>query len=223
MKKTIIFFTILATIGVISFFILELYKADQETLNANTQGTVPAEVQKDVYTKIGESVNKDGLSIKLLGVNNDSRCPMNARCIWAGNVVLTAQLVAGNTEADVLLEQGKTTFFGGYAISIGDVKPDKLANKEIAKTDYQILFMVEKNAAFSFECADLKNIIAHFGKNIVDLKFSNATSSIQLPIAISASGARYANADESIVFWNKGNTAFVTESGTTTYRDCVTK
>jgi membrane-bound inhibitor of C-type lysozyme len=38
---------------------------------------------------------------------------------------------------------------------------------------------------------------------------------------VSASGARYANADESFVFWNKGDGAFIEEQGTTTYADCV--
>src|SRR5581483_12293852 len=35
-----------------------------------------------------------------------------------------------------------------------------------------------------------------------------------------ASGARYANADESFIFWNKGTTAFITENGQTTYANC---
>ncbi|MEI6843118.1 MAG: MliC family protein [bacterium] len=48
-------------------------------------------------------------------------------------------------------------------------------------------------------------------------------SEIYLTQTISASGARYANADESFVFWNKGNTAFVEQNGTTTISDCVTK
>ena len=39
---------------------------------------------------------------------------------------------------------------------------------------------------------------------------------------ISADGARYANANESFVFWTRGNTAFINENGTTTYSDCVT-
>jgi len=39
--------------------------------------------------------------------------------------------------------------------------------------------------------------------------------------AISASGARYANTDESIVFWNKGDTAFIQEGDVTTYENCV--
>ena len=46
-----------------------------------------------------------------------------------------------------------------------------------------------------------------------------------VPQAMSASGARYANKDETFVFWNKGDTAFVTEGkdGKETYSGCATK
>jgi membrane-bound inhibitor of C-type lysozyme len=43
---------------------------------------------------------------------------------------------------------------------------------------------------------------------------------LHLPQVVSGSGARYANADESFVFWNKGNTAFVEENGKRTYSGC---
>ena len=43
-----------------------------------------------------------------------------------------------------------------------------------------------------------------------------------LPQAISASGARYANSDESFVFWNKGDTAFIQEGENYTYENCLT-
>ena len=46
---------------------------------------------------------------------------------------------------------------------------------------------------------------------------------LTLPQARSASGARYANANESFVFWNKGDTAFIEENGKTTYDGCSTK
>jgi membrane-bound inhibitor of C-type lysozyme len=42
-----------------------------------------------------------------------------------------------------------------------------------------------------------------------------------LPQVMSASGARYANQDESFVFWNKGDTAFIEEGGKTTFTDCL--
>jgi hypothetical protein len=41
-----------------------------------------------------------------------------------------------------------------------------------------------------------------------------------LPQTRSGSGARYANADESIVFWNKGDTAFIDETSQPGYRGC---
>jgi membrane-bound inhibitor of C-type lysozyme len=44
-----------------------------------------------------------------------------------------------------------------------------------------------------------------------------------LPQTISADGERYANQDESFVFWGKGNGAFITEGNenNTTYKNCV--
>ena len=44
---------------------------------------------------------------------------------------------------------------------------------------------------------------------------------LTLPQAISASGARYASADDRVVFWNKGDTAFLEEGGKPTFAGCV--
>ena len=43
-----------------------------------------------------------------------------------------------------------------------------------------------------------------------------------LPQTISANGARYANADESVVFWNVGNGATLTENNQQTFTGCIT-
>lgn len=43
-----------------------------------------------------------------------------------------------------------------------------------------------------------------------------------LPQTISGSGIRYANEDESLVFWSKGEGAFITEKDRETYSNCVT-
>lgn len=73
-----------------------------------------------------------------------------------------------------------------------------------------------------FNCPEERMIITtfHLSDDTVDIKLSDGRE-LTLPRAISASGARYANSDESFVFWNKGNTAFIQENGTTTYQDCV--
>lgn len=42
-----------------------------------------------------------------------------------------------------------------------------------------------------------------------------------LPQTISGSGIRYATADESIIFWSKGESAFITENNIETYTNCA--
>lgn len=73
-----------------------------------------------------------------------------------------------------------------------------------------------------FTCEGGKTITAVFSDNQVGLSLSDGRQVI-LPRAISASGARYANPDESFVFWNKGDTAFIEEFGKQTYASCVTQ
>ena len=75
-----------------------------------------------------------------------------------------------------------------------------------------------------FKCQGGKSIDATFYANSVSLKLSDGRS-LMVPQAMSASGARYANKDETFVFWNKGDTAFVTEGkdGKETYSGCATK
>jgi hypothetical protein len=90
----------------------------------------------------------------------------------------------------------------------------------------------------SYSCAGNKTISAAFYQGAtkpapspdqppipggsVALQFSDGRS-LFLPQTISADGGRYANADESIVFWSKGDTAFVTEGdpNNETYKDCI--
>lgn len=77
----------------------------------------------------------------------------------------------------------------------------------------------------TFICNSEKSITATFyptDDKFVGLSLSDGRN-ISVPRALSASGARYANLDESFVFWNKGDTAFITEgsAGTETYSQCV--
>lgn len=73
-----------------------------------------------------------------------------------------------------------------------------------------------------YECAEGKSVWAAYKDAEVTLSLSSG-SNITLPLAMSASGARYANEDDSFVFWNKGKTAFIQENASTTYSDCTEK
>jgi membrane-bound inhibitor of C-type lysozyme len=46
---------------------------------------------------------------------------------------------------------------------------------------------------------------------------------MNLPAAISANGARYANAGETVVFWNVGDGASLDENSQTTFPNCTSE
>lgn len=58
----------------------------------------------------------------------------------------------------------------------------------------------------------------------VVVSFGEITN-LKLMQTLSASGARYANSDESLVFWNKGDTALIMRNNAMdlTYKNCVAK
>ncbi len=80
---------------------------------------------------------------------------------------------------------------------------------------------VENNYIYAtFTCKNNKIIYATFFNDNVQL-YLNDDRDFLLSQTISASGARYATEDESFVFWNKGNTAFIEEDGLITYENCI--
>jgi membrane-bound inhibitor of C-type lysozyme len=76
----------------------------------------------------------------------------------------------------------------------------------------------------TFNCKNNTYIKAKFynkDPSYVELVLSTGKN-ITLSQSISASGARYTNTDETFVFWNKGDTAFIEENGRRTFDNCQT-
>ena len=76
-------------------------------------------------------------------------------------------------------------------------------------------------ATATFKCQSGKSIGATFYASSVDLKRSDGCS-LKVPQAMSASGARCADKDETFVFWNEGDTALSEgKGGKETYSCCA--
>jgi membrane-bound inhibitor of C-type lysozyme len=95
--------------------------------------------------------------------------------------------------------------------------------KEIASSSPYRIISTE-----TFSCLEKKTIDAEFfklksnGKSGVTLALSDSRR-ITLMQTSAASGAYYANSNNTVVFWNKGTTAFLQEKNVTTYRGCTPK
>ncbi len=79
-------------------------------------------------------------------------------------------------------------------------------------------------ADVTYTCDADKYVRAVYRPSEVNLFLSDGRT-LSVPQTVSGSGARYANKDETFVFWNKGTTAFITEGkeGAITFGNCAQK
>lgn len=111
----------------------------------------------------------------------------------------------------LLLIGGVVYFVNNPKASESEVLPNQNTEEGVAET-----------LSVNYLCDGGKSIAATYNNTEENVTISLSDERVMtLPLAISASGARFANADETQVFWNKGNTAFFEENGEITYADCV--
>ncbi len=106
------------------------------------------------------------------------------------------------------------------ALMIGRRQPEKTSDR--SKIPNQPVIKSE-NKKVTFNCPDGRAIDVTFylpKDEGIDIDLGDGKK-ITLKRALAASGARYSNTDESFVFWNKGDMAFIEENGKTTYNNCV--
>ena len=116
------------------------YRLDQQQ-HAQLAGMAVGETTADsTDVSMGQTVYVNGLRIRPAEVIEDSRCPMNARCVWAGRVRLKALWLrpSGNQEIELTLGEPKPLADG--AITLTSVRPDKSTDKTIAPKDYRFSF-----------------------------------------------------------------------------------
>ena len=73
---------------------------------------------------IGETVFVDGPRVTPLAVLEDSRCPMNARCVWAGRVRIRLRIELGSRSEVRELTLGEPVQVADGSLELFDVQPD---------------------------------------------------------------------------------------------------
>lgn len=70
--------------------------------------------------KINTTVMYNGISITPLQIVEDSRCPHNVQCVWAGRLVVLTKLVSGSTIKEVKLENNQAYKFADKNVTLTD-------------------------------------------------------------------------------------------------------
>lgn len=115
-------------------------------LTASLADAAPPSIARGVtVARIGETVRVHGIRVTPLRVLEDSRCPQNARCVWAGRVRLSVRI--GNATRELAL--GQPVPFAGGALSLAAVLPERTARDgTIPPRAYRFGFQFERNRGF---------------------------------------------------------------------------
>ncbi len=111
------------------------------TANAQTSQQVSVRLNKQA------KASRSKLTIKFVAVE-DSRCPQDVDCIWAGNAKVTVKVTnskgASKTfDLNTNLE-AKAVKFDGYEIKLGTVTPTPRSNVRINPNGYTASFTVTR-------------------------------------------------------------------------------
>lgn len=106
----------------------------------------------------GKSVKEDNIEVKFIEVVEDSRCPEDVTCIWAGEVkvkvAVTNHNAAKPTPKEKLLVLSPSAEFDnlfgnifhadGFNITAINVKPYPVSTKKIKPEEYALQFHVQR-------------------------------------------------------------------------------
>ena len=94
--------------------------------------TLPASapVRSDGFAHLGEATRVGTLVATPRAVVEDSRCPINARCIWAGRLVVSARIAGAGWRETRNLTLGQPVLTHGVTLALTSVEPGKMAGAQ---------------------------------------------------------------------------------------------
>ena len=112
-----------------------------------------AKLDEEFKLKINEkiSISEIGVTVTFLRIVEDSRCPVNVYCVWAGRVTVEVSIMKTNEAAfkiNLTLPNGDKKEFNGYAITLLRVNPQREYpdRMEIPASDYEITLKISRQA-----------------------------------------------------------------------------
>ena len=120
------------------------------TLVFGIGSTVSAQRTQQVTVRVKQQtkIARGNLTIKFVELVEDSRCPKDANCVWAGNAKVTIRVTGRRGQSKTFdlntnLPE-KSARFDGYEITLGNVTPYPASNVRIDRNGYRASFTVVK-------------------------------------------------------------------------------
>jgi len=89
---------------------------------------------------IGQPVIAGPVAVTAMQVAEDSRCPVDAQCVWQGRFVVSARIDGAGWRETVNLTAGQDRQVRGVNVVLYEVMPRPDANTAIEAGDYRLKF-----------------------------------------------------------------------------------
>jgi hypothetical protein len=101
--------------------------------------TVPTSIAGPTAS-IGQQAYVDGLKVTPLQVLEDSRCPVDVQCVWAGRLVVRAEVSGGRWRQIRNLDLGKPEQVADGHLTLVSAEPGARAGAKIDPRAYRFAF-----------------------------------------------------------------------------------
>lgn len=95
-------------------------------------------------TSLGQKVTGLNVSVTPQEIISDSRCPMDAVCIWAGTVSVRVVLATQVSHGEHVFAINEPIRFGEYTVILKEVSPYPKSSQTITQSEYRFVFEVKK-------------------------------------------------------------------------------
>lgn len=90
--------------------------------------------------RIGQTAYVGGPRVTPLKLIEDSRCPMNARCVWAGRAIVRARVQGGSWTRTLDLTLGEPVAVADGKLTLVSVTPERMTGTSPKPADYRFAF-----------------------------------------------------------------------------------
>ena len=89
---------------------------------------------------LGQKAYVDGPLVQPVEVVEDSRCPMNARCVWAGRLIVQTRIDGAGWRDTANITLGETYGTHDRVIALVSGLPEKTADRETQPAEYRFVY-----------------------------------------------------------------------------------
>lgn len=119
----------------------------------NLIGCAPAVVKEAQLDQpftlfVRERAQLGDLQIRFIGVPEDSRCPLDVECVWAGNAKIVLGVSLKDSDETVITINStvdpQEALYAGYRIRFVSLKPERFSERLINPAEYRVTLIVSR-------------------------------------------------------------------------------